>query len=690
MTNRARDFLSKAEDLLPRLPADSFDSIVTDPPYNLSDSGKRDTNCLRRIVAEFVFPDHDERDAKGGQRSNLPVPATGRAPLGGEYRAVREDARVGVPEGAVHLNGASVSQQEVNVRREPAERITENDLSAVSDASGVENSGYYVLKLTDAGNAPFCDGTCSCFTEPGTGLVTVDVSISAAGGDLSGSYLGRPGRGHQNVGPLDYTRSETERSPTVLTGRRTETRAVLRLDLARRTGELRFADRAGECGPLFTLEPAQPVGALTGARRFTAEPESSGVGLVNVATGGAFSLYFPWHAINSTRQAGGFMNKKWDGWDSPASFQRWCKAWVAECYRVLKPGGYLAAFGGTRTYHRLACAIEDGGFEIRDSLHWIYGSGFPKGLDVSKAIDKANGNPLAFREFARAYAKAVSGSSLTHAGIDEHLGIKASSCYWAREDHRGGMPPRRHWDRVRDLLGLDGSLERLYVEAERAVVGFKERGFIPGGNSVYGQFSGDTRLTVPATDEAQRWQGWNVALKPAHEPIILARKPLSEGTVAANVLRWGTGALNVDGCKVGTETRTNNAGGASSLQRVSRVEQGYRPTVTESRNEDSEVAGRWPPNLLLTHSADCQPAGTRKVKAITGTAAGKMAAGKRYRTSMGSLDGSDRAHEQTGYADADGMETVQAFICARRLPGRRAGRPERHAYLWREPVTPRL
>jgi site-specific DNA-methyltransferase (adenine-specific) len=165
-----------------------------------------------------------------------------------------------------------------------------------------------------------------------------------------------------------------------------------------------------------------------------------------------------------------FMGKKWD-YDVP------CVELWAECLRVLKPGGHLLAFAGTRTQHRMACRIEDAGFEIRDMIAWVYGSGFPKSLDVSKAIDKAAG-------------------------------------------------------------------------AEREVVGQQHR---PEGRQFAEGASGFARgavdITAPATPEAQQWSGWGTALKPALEPITMARKPL-EGTVASNVLEHGTGALNVDGCRV--------------------------------------------------------------------------------------------------------------------------------------------
>jgi len=226
------------------------------------------------------------------------------------------------------------------------------------------------------------------------------------------------------------------------------------------------------------------------------------------------------------------------------AFQAWCELWAAECLRVLKPGGHMLAFGGTRTWHRLACAIEDAGFEVRDSIAWLYGSGFPKSLDVSKAIDKAAG---AEREV---------------------VGRKADPRYLSPATETSGAP-----------MGVIDPRPNSVDNYERA-------GFI----------------TAPATPNAQKWQGWGTALKPAHEPIVVARKPLT-GTVAANVLAHGTGALNVDGCRIGYEsdgdlalTQTKNPGRSgetftSDTYGADRPQQSVNP------------AGRWPSNVVLDPAA---------------------------------------------------------------------------------------
>ncbi len=227
------------------------------------------------------------------------------------------------------------------------------------------------------------------------------------------------------------------------------------------------------------------------------------------------------------RASAGFMGQKWDTGEVAFDPDFWREVW-----RVLKPGAHVVAFGGTRTYHRLACAIEDAGFEIRDMVSWLYGSGFPKSHDVSKGIDKAAGA-------------------------------------------------------VREVVATGDPVKRMIPGADQARDGWEKtngREYVP-------------TETAPATPDAERWEGWGTALKPACEPCVLARKPLT-GTVVANVLRHGTGALNIDGCRVGDG---DDKGVWPETARTSE----RRSMAGAMGHADTDLtAGRWPANVVHDGAAE--------------------------------------------------------------------------------------
>ncbi len=285
-----------------------------------------------------------------------------------------------------------------------------------------------------------------------------------------------------------------------------------------------------------------------------------------------------------------FMGRKWD-YDVP-SVDVW-----AECLRVLKPGGHLLAFAGTRTQHRMAVRIEDAGFEIRDMIAWVYSTGFPKSLDVSKAIDKNNGETGRLHRFT----EWMRTTGLSASQINDATGTCMGSHYLT-DKSQPAIPTSELWARLRPLCGdipgwVDELVER--IEAEREVVGRKTgldgSGF---GNVGHGLSSTIIDITAPATDAARQWSGWGTALKPALEPITVARKPLI-GTVAANVLEWGTGAMNIDGARVPTDPsiddpRLGGAGTWGTTKMAKNVyEGGYAGEVV-----GSSPLGRWPANLI--------------------------------------------------------------------------------------------
>lgn len=225
----------------------------------------------------------------------------------------------------------------------------------------------------------------------------------------------------------------------------------------------------------------------------------------------------------------GFMGKSWDNTGIANNVDMW-----KECLRVLKPGGHLLAFSGTRKYHRMASAIEDAGFEVRDMIEWVYGSGFPKSLNIGKAVDKLQGN-------------------------------------------------------------------------EREVVDNPYKNRRPNGNSWVEQIGDKPDDYTKGTSE---WEGWGTALKPAHEPICMARKPLGEKTVAENCLKWGTGGINIDECRVKFEDTPNPA--TNPLYRYKNdykqvtdngQHEGVNVKFTNSLNPPSEL-GRFPANLIHDNSEE--------------------------------------------------------------------------------------
>ena len=261
--------------------------------------------------------------------------------------------------------------------------------------------------------------------------------------------------------------------------------------------------------------------------------------------------------VSVPAKRGGFMGKDWDSFVPPPA------VW-AECMRVLKPGGHMAVFAGARTQDLMGLSIRLAGFEIRDTLGWVYGSGFPKSHDIGKAIDKRGGNAHLAKEIGKAIQAARESRGLTKGWCDERFCGGTTNWSWFEGRPAGVRPPsvETFKDIVSEWPELGAYAEKV-AEVEREVVG-RAKGAQAESTGRYGAWGNDRgdgiseyNLTTPATSEAQRWDGWGTALKPAIEPIILARKPL-DGTVANNVLAHGVGGLNIDACRVGTTGARNN------------------------------------------------------------------------------------------------------------------------------------
>jgi DNA modification methylase len=277
-----------------------------------------------------------------------------------------------------------------------------------------------------------------------------------------------------------------------------------------------------------------PYALVSITKRFGAEGSAP-------AQGGATGVY--------QRASAGFMGKSWDTGETAFDPAFW-----AEVLRVLKPGAHLVAFGGTRTYHRLASAIEDAGFEIRDMTAWLYGSGFPKSHDISKAIDKAAGAERAVIRERYTVKRIKPGATVVREGA------------YGKQD----IP----------FTATD---------------------------------------TAPATDAAAQWEGWGTALKPALEPIVLARKPISEKNIAANVLEHGTGAVNVDGCRVPGGEGGSRDGEVSAERRY--ADRGSTDFAPTSGPRGGDAKGRWPANVIHDGSeevVEAFPAAPGQQRPVTG------------------------------------------------------------------------
>ena len=289
----------------------------------------------------------------------------------------------------------------------------------------------------------------------------------------------------------------------------------------------------------------------------------------------------------------GFMGKEWDAFVPQPLFWK-------EVFRVLKHGGHVVAFYGTRTYDWGVMAMRFAGFEVRDCIQWLYGSGFPKSHNISKAIDKMYG---AEREV---------------------IGQKKHS--------RKGVA----------------------IAEERTEIGA-------------GSFGSEriSNITLSVTEEAKKWDGWGSALKPANEPIVLARKPLEKGlSIAENVLKWGTGGINIDGCRIGFTDDVNMAA-TQKTNNLSKVKffDNYRNDL-QIPIETYKSNGRFPANIILTHHPECECKGVKKVKAIKGgSAEATMKSGNGKNGIYGKYSHNKIGENAGGLGDENGQETVEDWNC---------------------------
>ncbi len=449
----------------------SFHACVTDPPYELSDDGKA---SAERVLLELMLP----------EQSKIQVETPDRCELRFLVAQVLELGRVRLepaPPAAVPVAPVALDH-DVSRRNHDVEDVR---VGAVAGANGdggfqiepeaAQHLGCFAFEATDAAallNA--LNGAGAGFLSGGIG-VGFRVETSRLPGLLRELFA-------VNGGDVDVGALNDALAIGVGADLRTEEFAVARVGLARGSDDCLTAPAALVLLCVLKLGAAKLVRASARTGGLSAVFEARRVRVVHHVTGRALTFDLIVHPVNLATK--GFMGKGWDG--SKIAFD--VSAW-REVYRILKPGSYLLAFGATRTFHRLVCAIEDAGFEIRDTLCWLYSSGMPKSLNVSKAIDKA-------------------------AGAE------------------------------RPVVGTR-------VLTGNAAQSTKEKGGTYASNTSSKGCSRIVDVTAAATPEAEQWDGFGTNLKPALELICVARKPL-EGSVAENVLKHGAGALNIDACRIDT------------------------------------------------------------------------------------------------------------------------------------------
>jgi DNA modification methylase len=283
----------------------------------------------------------------------------------------------------------------------------------------------------------------------------------------------------------------------------------------------------------------------------------------------------------------GFMGKEWDAFIPQPIFWK-------EVFRVLKHGGHVVSFFGTRTYDWGVMAMRFAGFEVRDCIQWLYGSGFPKSHNIGKAIDRING-------FER-----------------EIVGIKQNK------------------------INMNATQE--------------------GDKSFYeSAWQSKEYIDIPITKGNSEWEGWGSALKPANEPIVLARKPLEKGlSIAENVLKWGTGGINIDGCRVG-ESGARNNGNSNGTKDSNSI--GY----FKATEKVDYGMGRFPANLILTHHPECECKGFKKVKGQIDKPTNRTKFDGTWNEGNTGLRNNTNASRE-GYADENGEETIEDWDCHENCP----------------------
>lgn len=539
--------------VLKTLPACSVDAIVTDPPAGIgfmSSSGHDwdDPNggangvsaCLAEILAKVDLPNLNNGDASLGVEFDLPVVAVDASALHFVMGVGRVHARVSVPICSVDFNRDHPAP-EVRDTTEAARAIPDGHLPLKNQPEILELDRDAILKFRDEQPRVCRKLPCGCLRDLGAGCFAAPITIvrAASSGRLGTTNF--PSLSPllcDDIGARDIPQHNTEATPRVMTDARTENEAALVLDGAGEPIAVLVANSTPQSQPLNAEAcSAAIIGALAAAGCFTPKTKAFRVGEVSLATCRADSIRIRLScSFHDALNLLVLLNRADKRTIDRTIFVSRMQSIAQECLRVIKPGGHALVWALPRTSHWTGTAWENAGWEVRDVISHIFGTGFPKSLNVSKQIDKAAG---ATREVVGSSPLTGNGKTMLRSGFHQPDGTGA-----------GDTVKQETFD-----------------------------------------------LTAAATDEAKEWKGFGTALKPAFEGWWLLRKPI-EGTVAANVLRHGTGALNIDGCRVGSGEDVVTFDRAPRTTAGSVYDLG---TVTGMRQS---TQGRWPANVILSKPED--------------------------------------------------------------------------------------
>lgn len=555
-------YLGDCREVMAAMEADSIDTVITDPPYGLSDGQEDVGNVLIATLFDVVFPQYIQSIAEIGNETHLSMPCDRSSLLAFMDRAIWEKAGITMPERTVNFNNRVVFwNEEVKDRDISASTVPDGFLRDKPNTQFDENGLNLFLNLRPCRNAAFGNGATCRLAESGNGLLRVPVVIPLTSEFASFLRTLSPSNStflchmiRLLYDPLSYAKG----SSFVMTSNGAELRVMLTLDLRRGTCEFSSASSTDAGDFVFELRCSKSIRTLAAASSLPPMLQPHRISIVGDFTNRACTLYLHKNVIALIKKSrNGFMGKAWDHGVPGVEF------WTA-ILRVAKPGAMLMAFGGTRTHHRLMCAIEDAGWQIRDCILWLYGSGFPKSLDISKAIDKT---------MRRDYVRAA---------IRLGLEIPGNSLHdWTKAEH---SPSDKWWNKFMSVL-----TDEEWQSIEREVIGHNNR------KAGWFATQDGHNVTAPATPKAQLWNGWGTALKPAYEPIILAMKP-TDGTFAHNALTHGVAGLNVDGGRIQGQTSTirHNGGGLGKYGI-------YNPS--DGAGTTGSIQGRFPANVILDEEA---------------------------------------------------------------------------------------